>query len=272
MMISVLFPPGCYGTFLSKCIYEFSELTTFSVSSFEFTQTGSSHNFRHNATARKKIQSMHLETYQLNTNTVVVLPCCAHELDYFNNQFAKQELRNLVSYISNQFLVEEISTKLSTHWNYFDGLSIQTPPWILREWCSFWLNDCLTTSYCRTKYTAVPNCCILNTSELFDSFVITIHRILDSLELTCCLSDDLIEKIGVDFAKYQQFHNSQLNCNQWIDAVLHSRRDMSIDLKTIFDEAYIQQQLRMLGWEIKCNELNSFPCSSLIMKNLIYKT
>jgi hypothetical protein len=35
-------------------------------------------------------------------------------------------------------------------------------------------------------------------------------------------------------------------------------------------EAWIQWQLRNLGWEIKCHELDIFPTNSVYLKELLY--
>jgi len=270
-MITVLFPPGCYGTFLSNCIYKFSELNEDLSRSLAFDEQGSSHSFRYDRYAKTKISTHHIDTHQPGGDTFVILPKLEHALDYFNNQFAKQELGNLVDYICNHFSIEEIKFKLSSNWNYHSGLSVNTPAWILREWCSLWLNDCLTESYGQEKYAIQSACAIIDTDDLFDSFVPTIHNILTSLSLSCQVTDATLEKTASDFKKVQLFHNSQMKCNKWITDVIDSKFDNNIDLNTIFDEAYIQQQLRFRGWEIKCDGLNMFPRSSLTMKQLLYR-
>ena len=149
-MIKIIFAPGCYGTYLSRCIYQYTNLNQEEYQSFDFDSTGSSHDFRSNSYAKKIILCEHIDQYSSATKLdsdqlVVILPEPDHLLDYYNNQFVKQEKSQVVSYILKQFDQQTIKEKLRKNWDYIGLFDETVPRWILREWFSFWIQECLTT-------------------------------------------------------------------------------------------------------------------------------
>ena len=269
-MINVLFPPGCYGSFLARCIYTFSDLDPTPFKSFTFDETGSNHLIRKNQDLKSKITTAHLDTYVPGKPTVCILPEYNHRLDYYNNQFTKQHYGVVISYIQSQFSTNEINNKLTTGWNYKNNLSTNTPKWILREWCSFWLTSCLDQIYSNKKYDQISSDFILRTSDLFENLAVTMHRLFDIIGLVCRVSDQDIATQSSIFLQNQKFYGIQNSCEQWVNAVLELDYNQDFMPLNIFNEAYIQHCFRARGWEIKCCELDQFPISSLEMKELIY--
>lgn len=271
-MINLIYPPGCYGTYLSKCIYNYTNLRKDSFVTFEFDNSGSSHDYRFNEHAQTHIRLEHIDTFvpTSNTNIVALLPDQEHSLDYYNNQYHKQENGQLISYIKTNYSEEEIVSKLKNNWNMSDGLSEHTPLWILREWCSFWITDCWSNGYNRNRYSNVSNICV-EVNDLVESFELVFIDLIDKLNLTLTVDLSIIQQTHYNFQRKQRFHNSQLRCNEWVNCVINKQPNILTDL-TIFNEAYIQHLLRVNGYEIYCDGLNRFPLSSFDMKELIYKT
>ena len=101
-MIKVYFPPGCYGTYLSQCVYSYTNLRVEQFEDFAFSETGNSHQHRYNNHTKSVINCGHIETLEFDktVDTVVVLPHNDHMLDYFNNQFVKRNVFIVSRYIS----------------------------------------------------------------------------------------------------------------------------------------------------------------------------
>jgi hypothetical protein len=210
---------------------------------------------------------------KINTtnNIISLLPDVDHNLDYYNNQFFKQQHGAVISYILNQFSQDEIADKLFNHWGHTDPLNATVPNWILREWCSFWITDLWNNTYSRKNYLTIPNSIQVEVIDLVSQFEQTFVDIVNKLKLTVNVDLSIIRDTHNVFLSKQQFHNSQLNCVQWVNLTLNTDIDSPINTLTIFDEAYIQHLLRQQGYEIKCDGLNEFPATTLCLKNIIYK-
>lgn len=267
-MISVIFPPGAYGNFLSSCLYMFTELSD-SDYNFKFGIAGDSHIIRSNKDYRSKIQVTHLpymsgfdENRMTPDKTVIILADQKHLLDYFDNQFTKQHDRNLPVYVQTLFsnaIVNEKLEKFNTNLECFDN-------WQMREYISFWINECLladTDLYSNTSGHQISS------SELFNvDFVQTFSRIASYLGYNVINTQDLVTH-HKKFVELQKFDNIQLKCEQWATDVL-AGKNFESPCVTIFDEAYVQHLLRKSGFEIKCYQLNEFPRNSKDLYSLLY--
>lgn len=270
-MISVLFPPGTYGTFLSSCLYLFTELSKPELrSTFDFSPVGDSHLIRKNKDYRSKIQVSHIpylkhfdETKLELNRTVVIRSHPAHWLDYLDNQFIKQELGNFENFLMVLFPRNITNDKLKQFNTSYESFAV----WQMREYVSYWLVDCLR-SWCDTApYDSIGGRCI-STVDLFDSdFVKTFSCIASDIGLSVTDVEELYEH-HQRFVTIQKFNNIQVKCEQWVDDVLDGKDTMSPCL-TIFDEAYVQHLLRQRGFEIKCYLLNEFPTKSRDLSRLL---
>jgi len=270
-MIKILFPPGCYGTYFSRCLYNYTDLSSHRETNFEFCDDGSSHLFRDDHESKKLIWYGHCEdTVLTEQDTVITItPVHDHCLDYYNNQFVKWEKSNLISYLRTQIINAEIKLKLSQNWDYkFNTLNEDIPRWILREWVSFWIVDVWKTI---DSYKQIKSSFKLDTQDIFENIfekLVECAKIVDK-KLTADI--DTIMNNQKKFIKAQQFHNSQIRCQQWVDQILNSQFDHPSPCITIFDESYVQYLLREQKFEIQCDQLNIFPLTSLDMKKIIYK-
>ena len=274
-MIKVYFPPGCYGTYLSRCIYNYTNLRTEPFEELTFNDNGSSHQFW----SKKKqlstvIQYGHIDTLGLNVDAeqvVVVVPCQEHGLDYYDNQFFKIQHEQLLSYLLYQMSKEEISSKLITHWGYQGNFDNTVPKWIMREWCSFWIVDVLDQSYNSQQYNKINATAQISTQNIFENWTESFSQLALSLNLTLTVDVDTIKKQHENFLKVQKFHNIQIRCHQYVSDLLNDINS-TITLYSIFDEAYIQQLLRQHNLEIRCDGLDTFPNTTQQLKMLTYQT
>ena len=273
-MIKICYPPGCYGSYLTRCIVNYTELNTNQVDDFDFDASGSSHSIRTNGILQV-IYSGHLfcnRTFELPDSIITILPDKDHGLDYFNNQFVKQDLGELVNYTLNHFPIEEINNKLTDHWNYSGHFDKNVPRWILREFFSMWITDSIASGYSFAAYNNVPAVLQITTQNIFTDYLNTIHMISDALQLKRTVDNDTILKNHSKFLNAQMFHNSQLNCEKWVMDTINGADNLPCPSQTIFDESYIQYYFKLLGHEIQCDGLNDFPNTTTEMKKIIYKS
>ena len=272
-MINIIFPPGCYGTYITRCLYNYTNLRNVLFTEFEFDSAGSSHYHRENSHARSVIQAKHVDTFDHDPTIqlVVVVPCVEHSLDYYNNQFFKNCHGQLIQYITAQMTTAEIKHKLSHQWNYHGEFDESVPHWIMREWCSYWIADVLDLSYNTTTYHMLDSIVKISTKDIFENYIETLTKIVSALELTFTVDQEVINTQHNKFLAVQQFHNSQHKCYQYVQDLL-AGVDTNIVVNSIFDEAYIQHLLRQHHIEIQCDGLNTFPDNTHHLRTIIYET
>ena len=279
-MIKICFPPGCYGHYLARCLYTFTELRSEPYNEILFDANGSSHSFRTNILERSQIRAGHREyvtkgkirpatlTILPDDQVVTILPVPGHWLDYHNNQYVKQ-IKNFIS-VADGMDVEELNQKLKDFWGYTDPISEATPKWILRELASFFIEDILFDGYNQDRCN-IETSSSISTDNLFDNFVLHFKKLCHDLNINITVSDDIINTTSNSFTKYQIYHQSQIRCDRWVSSVINNIPNAKNPSLTILDEAYIQSRLRKCGYEIKCNGLNILPVDSAQMSNIIYK-
>lgn len=282
-MIHVLFSPGCYGTFVSKCLYYLTDLGGPDLDQFNFDSQGSSHDFRKVLFNNQYIVCMHPEMDQamhslqsvdlldenLQQNIVCVLPCRDHGLDYFDNQFAKQEQAKILEFIKSLYTEQEIEHKLLNFWHYNKNLDVDVPRWIIREWCSLWIQNVLLASYSLEPFAKFDKALRVSTQDVCENLYDTLHDVSKKLQLTLLVSRDNIDILHDKFLKHQKFHNMQKKCVDWVKQVLNNQPAQSPCL-TILDEAYVQALLRDNNYEIQCHGLEHFPTWSQDLYRIIY--
>lgn len=273
-MIKIIFPPGTYGHFLAKCLCGFTNLCPEVKETFSFGSSSSNHDIRH-ALHETRLANLlkveHLDTYRRSHDdrVIIILPMADHYLDYYDNQYFKQEKANVIRSILTQVSIDDANQKLKDHWGYRHGLDENTPRWIIREWFSFFATQVWRQGYDTIPYQQVSHVAELTTHDLFVNLRGTIGNLCHVLGLEITVDDDFIETQQNLFNKSQQFHNRQLQCDSWCQSVLNDQAS-SIDGLTIFDEAYIQYKIRLLGKEIKCDSLERLPECSTDMNKLIF--
>jgi hypothetical protein len=271
-MIRVLFPPGCYGHYLTGCLYSHTNLNTTNFK-FELGDDGSSHVFWDHSDSKTKIINQHSfdrgDKYTGPMDTVTIIPETDHYLDYINNQYYKYYKYDFDKFLQNKWWHEDFKSKLHTIWDIEDQEQ-PIPQWILREYHSFVFLDFLEKNYERQTYVDSECVASISTQDFFGNFV----SVLENLCMKLKLNLDLTKIPGTHeiFLNRQIYHNTQLQIDQWIqDLVTCNTAVSSNPCRTFLDEIYVQAKLREHGYEIYCNGLEKFPETFNQMKNLIYK-
>jgi hypothetical protein len=270
-MIRVLFPPGCYGHYLTGCLYSFTNLNTTNFD-FELGADGSSHVFWTHADCKTKIINRHafdgVDDYAGPTDTVTIVPEPDHYLDYINNQYSKFYKHDLDQFLQDKWWHEDLKSKLSTMWGIESSQPV--PQWILREYHSFVFLDFLETNYDRQTYVDSECVASISAEDFFGNFNTVLEQLCTKLNLN--LDQTKASNTHEIFLKKQIYHNTQLQIDQWIrDLVSHDVVQSPNPCRTFLDEIYVQAKLRTQGYEIRCNGLDEFPEDSNHMKQLIYK-
>lgn len=270
-MIKVLFPPGCYGHYLTGCLYTYTNLNTTNFE-FELEQNGSSHSFWSHSDCKTKIINQHSfgggDKYNGPTDTVTIVPEPDHYLDYINNQYSKFYNYNFDKFLQDKWWYQEFKSKLSTAWNIQSNQL--APQWVLREYHSFVFLDFLEKNYDRQTYIDSKCVASISAQDFFGDFVSVLGTLCNQLNLD--LDVDKLSTTHEIFLKKQIYHNTQLQIDQWIqDLVSHNTAQTANPCRTFLDEIYVQAKLREHGYEIYCNDLEQFPKDFKHMKQLIYK-
>lgn len=269
-MISVIFPPGGYGTFLVSCLYYFTELNNGSTREPIIDNNGSSHMLRHDTSfvigdkMQAQLQFTHMPFGSVGEfdvskfypeQSVVLLGSNNHCLDYFVNNFVKMQysLHDLINVLFGKDTAE-----------HYDSLTT----WEAREHISFWLLDVLQDTYNIDQY-RMHNSLQVNVQSLLDEeFKVEFPKICQKLGLNI-LDQQAFTKHHDNFKRLQKINNLQNRCDDYVDAIL-SGRHMESPCLTIFDEAYIQLKLRERGFELECFGLNDFPETSEGIAELLH--
>lgn len=270
-MIVVLFPPGCYGTYISRCLYNYTMLSSGTGAGFTFDKHGSSHVYRQDSAGFETVWPSHIEDYtnrQPSDKIVTIIAHPSHYLDYIDNQFTKHWQEDIIQHIISLFGNNDWYDKLHSQWGVNSQREI--PRWIVRELMSFYLVDCLNNGYAAQPYKEIKSIIEITTSDLFIDFLPTLISIANSLSIELTTPQELIIENHNKFLASQVYHNIQLKCQQWVDDCINFRSSQS-PCKTILDESYIQHLLREQGYEIQCDGLNKFPTNSAELRKIIYK-
>jgi hypothetical protein len=164
----------------------------------------------------------------------------------FNNDIAKH---NIVNW-NTQY----------THWS-------EMQPWELREWFSIfyptWISEWVNTSDLINE-----NWLVINPMDLVNNYTDVVKRTIEFCKLNYIANEqaDVISKIWC--AKQLPIIMGYNIINQIVEKTIKNE-SFSWDKLNIIHEAIIQKKLRDNGYEIKCYNLNNFPCSSLELYGLL---
>lgn len=274
-MINIVAPPGCYGTYVARCLHHYTSRNDNIL--LDFDVYGSSHEFRKLSSDIKKTSLMHWQNPESrqsldHSNTIVITGDADHFLDYYDNQFYKQEQGRLVEYLTNVAGADIIQERLKQGWGYTENFDDTTPRWLIREYCSFWQTNSWEHGYNNERYLECPNaynfCCedLWNT-DIWD----LVNKISNALEQKIYAPKELVHKNHQTFLECQKYHDIQLRCEQFVMNTINSVHEES-PCMSLFDEAHVQHTLRTQGYEIRCHDLNQFPTTSSHLAELIYET
>lgn len=292
MTTAIAFNGGTYGTYLEWCLTTLSSTNNIVP---PFSNNGTSHNFigYHllNIDGWKKFKSANstpvqfvrlhpktLENESLSSNmnylcdtadSVVYLYPDKESILLSLNNFTFKIKRD---WWSNSFSTLINAEEIYNNWPVSRDTKISDIPiWIKREFLSFYLMPAWFSQIEWNHLAAWqhPKCCVVTVNQLLHQFENTMHRIKTHCNLQ-------FEK---DVAELMPFHQQNLKlqkyitqdqiCNQIIDSVINHQQIEWEEL-TLISESWVQWELRNRGLEIQCDGLDTFPTSSIQLRELLY--
>jgi len=264
MKIATLFTPGSYGTFISWCVYSFSELNLDNniVSPLE-DNTGSGHGYR-TTPGMQWVRPTHHPLDNSYTNYILVNFDKEKAINYIDNQYQKQSLGCTTEYMNSFF--PNFNDKLKESWG------ANTANWELRELLSFFINNMINSSMDQLNnhhnQLQKNNCYTINPESFLLNTKIELEKLLSFFSLKKHVKFDLLESYALEYLKLQQNFTKNEQIDLFVEHTINNN-SYSIDNLTIFDEALIQYKLRSQGIEVRCYNLNSFPTDATDLFGLL---
>ena len=145
-------------------------------------------------------------------------------------------------------------------------------PWQIREFLSINLLDTNISETGYNELTKLKNDKVLplQINMLRDDFVNTFKVICDWLCIEPKRSDDAITKLEQDWLKNEPFLYKDKLIDTLVDAIINGKDKTMADCSFI-DEIEIQRRLRVKGYEIECHNLNTWPSTTLALRELIHE-
>lgn len=258
MSYSVLFHPGSYGTYLSWCIYTYSELNRERRIELPFSSGGGAHLF-HRSEGIKIVQPTHTLP-AVTKNVIFIEPLLSKCLEYLNNQHMKEHDFDHTAVLH----LLDYKKKLDMQWQ-----TEIIERWHDRELLSFFLPDFFKNSFKEYNYELTNyNSINVTFDDIIYSLNETILKILDFFKLTAIDTIKKLPDIHDKFYRLQKNINKDEIALRYADAAIN-RKKFVIENCTLYDEAWIQHLLRMQGYNIKCWKLNQFPYCASELTNLL---
>lgn len=163
--------------------------------------------------------------------------------------------------------------KLCSSWNIDSNINNDDiPRWIKREFLSFymmimWYDQIGWHNQSHWQY---PNCHMITIDQILTNFVETINNIRDSFKLSFVRPVTELLPIHEEMVSAQNNISIENICNNIVSNSINGI-EYHWSPMSIVGESWVQWQLRNLGYEIKCNGLDTFPANSLKLQELLYK-
>jgi len=291
MTIAIAFNGGTYGTYLEWC------LTTLSSTSQvipPFTSVGNSHMFRGNHLLnidgwKKFINSsndaqfvrFHPKTMpheSLSSNMNYVCNSADSVIYIYPDQDSiLLSLNNFTYKIwkdwwQHSFDTEINVNKIYNNWPVSKDVSLDNiPKWIKREFLSLYLIPAwfAQVEWYHPSSWHHPKCCVITVKQLLYEFEYSIMRIKSHCNLEFEKSIDDLLTLHQENLRLQKYTNQDSICKEIIAAVVDNQ-PLDWENITLTSEAWVQWELRNLGYEIKCHGLDTFPTNSVQLKELLY--
>jgi hypothetical protein len=294
--IPIVFNGGAYGTYLEWLL---TTLTTDCPVVDPFTKSGNSHGYqgRHlidmrgwneyvnTADTASKFVRLHpksstTESISANLKTILssvdrciyIYPDNDSMLLVINNYFSKIWKDWWAHQISNEIGLE----KIYDNWPIDPGLPVdQIPVRIQREFLSYYL---MPSWYNQVEWYHLDTwrdqqCTTILVNQLLDDIEGTLYQIQKDNGLTWTKLVNDIFPMHQKMLSLQQHRNQDQLCRDIIKSVVTDAAVgmdwTDIDLP-LASQSYIQYELRNLGFEIECHDLDNFPTNSVHLKSIIY--
>ena len=292
MTVGIAYSPGCYGTYLEWCL---TMLTSTDEISTPFSSNGNSHKFCGNM-FRFSFDETEISNYVKNLDIFRCHPkhdkkqSLSHNLTNLCN--TTQSLIHLYPDKSSVLLcINNIQSKIYDDWwiAMFDIHGVdqdkiyknwpvdpnykinQVPRWVQREFLSFYLMPAWfnTNEWYHPDSWQHEKCLVITIHELLWDFENTLVRCRNFCGLKYNKSIEDLLPFHQQNLQNQQHLDEDAVCNQIINSVI-SNKSFFWSSRSLASEAWIQWQLRNLGYEVQCHELDTFPTNSVHLRELIY--
>lgn len=289
--VLIAYSPGTYGTYLEWCL---TTLSTTDAIEAPFSEFGGSHNFPPLAfsgvdswneylesSAELPFARLHVKSKQgqdlYDLLSVISTQCSSIVYLYSTDDTVLLTINNLFYKVYNNWTKQILTTELDPdviykNWPVSSNCPLESlPTWVEREFLSLylmpaWLDQ---VEFGRPNFPKLPNLLKISIDNLLYNFEDTVSSIQQfcNLQFNRPVSD--IIPYHKQNLKLQQFLNQDAVCQQVIKSIKNNIEYQWSKL-TIVSEAWIQWQLRNLGFEIQCHGLDIFPTNSVHLKELLY--
>jgi hypothetical protein len=292
MTVGIAYSGGTYGTYLEWCLTTLSSKNKLPT---PFLPNGNSHKFGGNMfsflfdepdisncienldffrfhTKHNKKQSLshNLTTVcNLTQSLIHLYPDRNSVLLCINNEHSKI----FDNWWTAQFEYNFIDpNEVYKNWPIDPDLKInQVPRWIQREFLSFYL---MPAWFDRNEWYHPDSwqhdkCIVITVRELLDNFENTLVQLEQFCNLTYKKPVAELLYFHQENLQNQQYLDEDVLCNQIVTSVVDGK-DFSWSPRSLVSESWIQWQLRNLGYEVRCHELDTFPTNSVHLRELIY--
>jgi hypothetical protein len=148
----------------------------------------------------------------------------------------------------------------------------EIPRWILREYLSYYLIPAwrAQVEWFFPDRWQHKNCMIVYVNDLLYHFESTVTDVLNFWQQPAVHSIKEFAHSHRQMLSLQQHLNDDQLCQKIVESTVNNIA-FEWQPQSLANESWIQWQLRCLGFEIQCHELNCFPTNSLSLRQLIYR-
>ena len=277
-MFCITYPGGAYGNFVSWTL-EWMQ-GNFPVENRPFTDQRNSHNWSSNYSL-----TVDQACSDVKNNTILhpIRDTTTRLVDSYNKLFDHYD-KIVALYPAKDDFIWHMNNKLTkifkSRWLLETGKTMTqdlaswqgNEHWETREHLSYYLWD---QHIAEVRFNDVdsysnPRFKKIEINMIRDQFVDTFMALADWLEIEVVRSIADIELLQKDWLKNEPNLYKDKLIKDLTSAIINDKFMEMKDL-SIFDEAIIQRNLRLGGYEIKCFELNTWPASTTELRKLIYE-
>jgi len=292
MTVAIAYSAGAYGTYLEWCL---TTLCSKNDIVSPFKRAGNSHgyigkhlyDFRGWQKFRSKGRSaqfvrLHPKIYSKDSITDHLNQLC-NEAEFVIH--LRPDSNSVVLCLNNSYTKirrdwwgvtcrnnPDFVSRLFNNWPINSGTSIDDIPiWIRREFLSYQLiNGYFTTlEWHDPNAWQQPNGLVVSVTDLLCNFEQTLNNIKEFCNLNFARPVSDLAPYHAQNLSQQTYLTHDKLTKDIINAVTNDQ-ELVWEPLSLVSECWIQYQLRELGFEIRCHGLDTFPTSSVQLKELLY--
>jgi len=282
-MIYVYFTAGAFGSTVEYSIRRFTK--EFETIKADIRDDGSLHSYlkESHPTSDEELKSIsptakivtpvypnhNQETVEVSINGFKKILTSKDKVIFITHQDVNSAERNLLfinekipQCLENSMLLDNIQ-----QWNKSYVSHNDMKRWEKREYLSLMFNY---SDISNAKNHSEVDWLTITADDILDNFAETVNRIISYLDLT--FVDDGLDAFAEQWREKQQYIVDQYYTVENIVNGTITGQDLSWEDLNVAQESLIQHKLRAAGFELQCNDLNTFPTNSKHLRELIYVT